>query len=138
MASTWAQKAEENIELFTNAGKGAEAARMLEITPANRILVDREQAIILQIGRLMQSRFMGLKYINRWGITVISPSVEIGIQEKEKVNKYQWIEEILNGVEEHQATIEARTRSDFKEVAIAQGIGLVNKVKGELGNLASR
>lgn len=134
MVSTWAQKAEENIELFSNSGKGAEAARMLEIAPANRILADREQAIILQIGRLMQSRFMNLKPV-KGNIMTISGELPV-LPVKEKVNKYQWVKDLLDNVELHQATIEAKTRSDFKEVAIAQGLGAIKKFKGELENLA--
>jgi len=136
VVSTWAQKAEENIELFTNAEKSGDAARMLEITPANRILINREQAVILQIGRLMQSRFMHVRSGVHWGIEVSKPVVSDNPTSISKANKYLWIKELLDNVELHQATLDAKTRSDFKEVAISQGIAAMKKIKGELNNLA--
>ena len=132
MTQTWAQKAEENIELFTNIGKGAEAALMLEITQTNRILCDRDQAIILQVGRIIQRRFMSLKPRS---LQLTNPDLP---PEKIKDNRYQWLKEIFDNVEYHQATIDGKTRSDFKEVAIAQNMGMANKVKGEINNMAVR
>jgi hypothetical protein len=133
MSDTWAAKAEENIELFTSTGKGAEAARMLEVSPANRIFIDTEQTIIMQIGRLMQGRFMNLKPAK--GKAIIVPG-QSPVNIPEKINKYEWVKVVLDNVEYHQANIDGRTRSDFKEVAIAQGIGaLKSKVKGEIENL---
>jgi hypothetical protein len=132
MTQTWAQKAEENIELFTNIGKGAEAARLLEITQTNRILVDRDQAVILQVGRILQRRFMSLKPRSLRLAVAGVPA------DKEKINRYQWLKEIFDNVEYHQATIDGKTRSDFKEVAIAQNMGMANKLKGEVNNMAVR
>lgn len=129
MTQTWAQKAEENMELFSNVGRGAEAARLLEITETNRILCDRDQAIILQVGRIIQRRFMSLKSGGTQLTTPGSPAPAV------KTNRYQWVKDIFDNVEYHQATIDGKTRSDFKEVAIAQNMGMANKVKGELNNL---
>jgi hypothetical protein len=110
---TWIQQAEK-IYLFRNTGKGAEAARLLEISSTNRILIDRNQAIILMVGRLQTRRMVNLY----------------------KDGKYSHSDSILNDVEEHQLTMDGKSREQFMKVAIAQYQGgNQNKAKAEMENL---
>lgn len=132
---TWAQKAEENIELFSNATRGAEAGRMLEINSTNRIIVDDDQALIQQIGRFVTHRFVSLK--NKYSGDTLPVMASSSIENiKKKDNGYDFLERLFDGVEQYQATRDGKTRSDFKEVAIAQGIGAMNQLKKEFSNLA--
>jgi hypothetical protein len=108
---TWIQTAEK-ITLFRNQGRGAEAARLLEISPTNRIIIDRNQAIILMVNRVIQNR-----------MTKLYPDDKF---------KYTWITGILDGVEEHQLTIDGKSREQFMKVAIAQYQGQNAKQKGEM------
>lgn len=95
---TWIEKAEQ-FSLFSNSGKGAEAARLLEISNTNRLIVDEDQAVILQLCRFIGGRLDSLYNDKR----------------------YDWWNESLVRVEEHQATMDGYTREQYIKVAIEQG-----------------
>lgn len=111
---TWIQTAEK-ITLFKNQGRGAEAARLLEISPTNRILIDRNQAIILLIARLQARHFEKLYPDNKV--------------------KWDFLTRILDDVEEHQLTMNGLSREQFMKTAIAQYQGEKNSGKKEMENL---
>lgn len=106
----WIENAEKNMNFFRNIGKGAEAARLLEISPTNRILVDRDQAVLLMVVRLMAGRF-GSYYPD--------------------TDQYKWINDEDDMIEEHQLTIEGKSRLQFMQTAIAQVQNTMNRVKHE-------
>jgi hypothetical protein len=97
---TWIQQQEKNI-LFRNQSRGADANRLLEIGRVNRTIIDRDQAILLMVGRVISRRMKSL-YTDK--------------------NKYQWIDDICDLVESHQQTMSGETNSriQFMKVAIAQ------------------
>ena len=111
---TWIQTAEK-ITLFKNQGRGAEAARLLEISPTNRVLIDRTQAIILLVGRLQARR-----------MTKLYPDNKI---------KWDFQTQILDDVEEHQLTMNGLSREQFMKMGIAQYQSQNNKAKAEIENL---
>jgi hypothetical protein len=111
---TWIQTAEK-ITLFRNQGRGAEPARLLEISPTNRIIADTSQGIILMVGRYT-SRYMSSLY-------------------PDNKTKYSWIANGYDDVEEHQLTINGTSREQFMKVAIAQYQGANNKAQKEMENL---
>lgn len=111
----WIETAEK-ITLFRNQGRGAEPARLLEISPTNRILVDTDQAVLLLINRTVSSRVRSYYPDNK--------------------SKYLYTTQIPDNVEEHQLTMDGKSREQFMKVAIAQYQGKNDKVKNELENLA--
>lgn len=114
---TWIARAEK-ITLFRNQGKGSEAVRLLEISPTNRIIIDRHQALVLLAARTGAMRFRSHYSVDK--------------------SKWAWMDNMCNILEEHQLTFAGTSREQFMKVAIAQFQGMVSKAKNEVENFVSK
>ncbi len=113
---TWIEE-QENAIIFDESGNsgGAEASRLLEISPTNRIIVNSDQAKLLMVLRMAAMRF------RKWYFDT---------------DKYKYIDDVANMIEEHQLTLEGESRFQFSRVAIAQYIArLITRGKRELESL---
>jgi hypothetical protein len=121
MAEDWLEKHEQAIDLFRTRGKGAEAARLLEIGSVNRTIISSRQAILCIAARTL-SMVMRSRY-----------------NEKSVGKKWLWPAQIADWVEEYQQTMQGETNSriQFSKVAIAQFQGIINKAKSELEKMVS-
>ena len=111
---SWVDDAEK-YALFLNENGGGEAGKLLEISPTNRTIVGRKQAVILATLRFAAQYYTGIY--------------------PDKKNSYQWLNSIADIVEEYQLTIdgEQNSRRQFMKVAIANIAGMFkgNNVKAE-------
>ena len=114
---SWVQTAEKII-LFRNQNRGGDAARLLEISPTNRNLIDREQAVIFSVLRFTASYTKSLYPENK--------------------QKWAWLDNLVDMLEEHQLTIEKDSRLDFMKTVIAQASMLANRIKNEAENLINK
>lgn len=101
----WIENAEK-YALFLNEGEGGEAIELLKISPTNRTIAGRRQAVILAT-----LRFAGTYY------RTIYP---------ENKKSYKWIDDLCDNIEEYQLTLdgEQNSRRQFIKVAIANIAGM--------------
>ena len=107
----WIETA-ENIALFRNQGKGGDASRLLEMTPTNRTIAGKEQAVIMAC-----IRFAGLYYESLY-------------PEKKK---YTYLNALCDIIEGYQLTMsgEENSRRQFMKVSIASIMREQMNRKGE-------
>lgn len=100
---TWIDTAEK-IALFRNQGKGGDAARLLEISPTNRTIAGRKQAVLLATLRFSASYYKTLY-----------PAVK---------TSYVWIDDLCDIIESYQLTIngEQNSRRQAIKVMVANAI----------------
>jgi hypothetical protein len=106
----WIENAESNA-LFLNEGEGDGSGKLLEISPSNRTIANRKQAVILAT-----LRFAGNYYRS------IYP---------EREDSYKWIHDLCDNIEEYQLTMdgEQNSRRQFIKVQIAHIASLFNRDK---------
>jgi hypothetical protein len=108
-AESWIENAEK-YALFLNEGDNGEAGELLKISPTNRTIAGRKQAIILATLRFAGDYFETLYPDNK--------------------KSYKWINNLCDTIETYQLTLdgEQNSRRQFIKVAIAN---LMNMFKGK-------
>jgi hypothetical protein len=116
---TWIDTAEK-IALFRNQGKGDDATRLLEISPTNRTIAGRKQAILLATLRFAASYYTNLYPENK--------------------TSYIWIDQLCDNIEEYQLTLdgEQNSRRQFIKVAIGNIIGMFKAKAGDKSEVITK
>jgi hypothetical protein len=102
---SWIENAEK-YALFLNEGDSGEAGKLLEISPSNRTIAGRKQAVILAT-----LRFAGKYYRSLY---------------PDKPKSYEWIDDLCDNIEEYQLTLdgEQNSRRQFIKTVIGKAINM--------------
>lgn len=109
---SWIENAEK-YALFLNEGEGGEAIELLKISPTNRTIAGRRQAVILAT-----LRFAGNYYRTLYPL---------------KETSYRWIHDLCDNIEEYQLTLdgEQNSRRQFIKTIIGNAVNFMKGGKNQ-------